>query len=293
MFEDASLNGMVPLTPNNESSNITRPSLPVPNIGAALTDQQDKVKNLLELTRPLTELTPASTWWRRRSMRAHTTLVGSPKYSDIYLRREKDKRDQISREAWQLASNTYKAEKLAFLRKEIKTTKNAMDKALTTARSFSTRERQQLSKGLSAAIEAEALKDKEVLKVEDNLPLRENSYQYRPHPYTWSRVVPVWVFHWEAILDLPEKWHWSVVTDYKQQQFTSPWLGKAERQNDGFEVNSCGILITHEIGLGYASLNKLCAVYGMPNTCEKTFQKKDKAPSVTPSMQQLLQHLRL
>ena len=186
MFEDASLNGMVPLTPNNESSNITRPSLPVPNIGAALTDQQDKVKNLLELTRPLTELTPASTWWRRRSMRAHTTLVGSPKYSDIYLRREKDKRDQISREAWQLASNTYKAEKLAFLRKEIKTTKNAMDKALTTARSFSTRERQQLSKGLSTAIEAEALKDKEVLKVEDNLPLRENGYQYRPHPYTRS-----------------------------------------------------------------------------------------------------------
>ena len=25
-------------------------------------------------------------------------------------------------------------------------------------------------------------------------------------------VVPVWVFHWEPILDLPEKWHWSVVT---------------------------------------------------------------------------------
>ena len=55
MFEDASLNGMVPLTPN-ESGNITLPSLPVPNIGTAPTDQQDKVKNLLELTRPLTEL---------------------------------------------------------------------------------------------------------------------------------------------------------------------------------------------------------------------------------------------
>ena len=25
-------------------------------------------------------------------------------------------------------------------------------------------------------------------------------------------VVPVWVFHWEPILDLPEKCHWSVVT---------------------------------------------------------------------------------
>ena len=65
--------------------------------------------------------------------------------------------------------------------------------------------------------------------------------------------------------------------DYKQQQFTSPRLGKAERQNDGFEVNSHGILFTHEIGLGYASLNKLCAVYGMPNMCEFFLQKKDKA----------------
>ena len=42
-------------------------------------------------------------------------------------------------------------------------------------------------------------------------------------------------------------------------------------------MNSRGILFTHEIGLGYASLNKLCAVYGMPNMCETTFQKKDKA----------------
>ena len=55
MFEDASLSGTVPLTPN-ESGNITLPSLLVPNSGTAPTDQQDKVKNLLELTRPLTEL---------------------------------------------------------------------------------------------------------------------------------------------------------------------------------------------------------------------------------------------
>ena len=55
LFEDASLNGAMLSTPN-ESGNITLPSLPVPNIGAAPTDQQDKVKNLLELTRPLTEL---------------------------------------------------------------------------------------------------------------------------------------------------------------------------------------------------------------------------------------------
>ena len=69
-------------------------------------------------------------------------------------------------------SNTYKykAESLAFLRKEIQDTKNAMDKALTTARSFSTRECRQLSKGLSTAIEAEAARNKEVLKVEATRP---------------------------------------------------------------------------------------------------------------------------
>ena len=57
-----------------------------------------------------------------------------------------------------------------------------MDKALMTSRSFSTR----LSKGLSAAIEVEAAKNKEVLEAEDNPPQRENGYQYRPHPYTRS-----------------------------------------------------------------------------------------------------------
>ena len=74
---------------------------------------------------------------------------------DIYLRGEKDERDRINREARQLASNAfnkYKAESLAFLGKEIQATKRAMDSALTTARSF---------KGLSAAIAAEAAKNKD------------------------------------------------------------------------------------------------------------------------------------
>ena len=56
MYEDARFSGTMPSTSNQESGNITLPSLPVPNIGAAPTDQQDKVKNLLELTRPLTKL---------------------------------------------------------------------------------------------------------------------------------------------------------------------------------------------------------------------------------------------
>ena len=53
------------------------------------------------------------------------------------------------------------------------------------ARSFSTKEQQELSKGLNAAIEAEVAKNK-VLEVENYPPQWENSYQYCPHPYTRS-----------------------------------------------------------------------------------------------------------
>ena len=76
--------------------------------------------------------------------------------------------------------------------------------------------------------------------------------------------------------------------DYKQQQFTSPRLGKAERQNDGFEVNSRGILFTHEIGLGYASLNKLCAVKLVCPICVKNLSRKRTRQCIPPSTQQLL-----
>ncbi|MCB4746249.1 MAG: hypothetical protein LGB68_03725 [Sulfurovum sp.] len=106
------------------------------------------------------------------------------------MRGKKDERDRISREASQLAGQAYtkyKADSLAFVRKEIQATKNAMDGALTVARSFSTKERRELSIGLSAAIEAEAVKKhKEVLEAEDYPSQRENSYQNRPHPYTRS-----------------------------------------------------------------------------------------------------------
>ena len=80
--------------------------------------------------------------------------------------------------------------------------------------------------------------------------------------------------------------------DYKQQQFTSPRLGKAERQNDGFEVKSCRIVFTHEIGLGYASRTNfvLCMVCSI---CVKKLSRKRTRQCVTPLMQQLLQQLRL
>ena len=182
MFEDASLNDPIPSTPNNESGNITLPSLPVPDIGAAPTDQKDKVKNLRELTRPLTELNASLNLMAKEIHEGtyRSCWVTKIKFlPDIYLRGEKDERDRINREARQLASNAfskYKAESLAFLGKEIQATKRIMDTALTTAKSFNAKERRQLNKGLSAAIAAEAAKNKELLDAEDNPPQRENGY---------------------------------------------------------------------------------------------------------------------
>ena len=191
MFEDASLNDPMPSTPNNESGNITLPSLSVPDIGAAPTDQEDKVKNVQELTRPLKEKNASLNLMAKKihEGRYRPCWVTKIKFlPDIYLRGERDERDRINREARQLAPNAcnkYKAESLAFLGKEIQTTKMAMETALTTAKSSNTKELRQLSKGLNAAIAAEAAKNKEVLGAEDNPPQRE-SYQYRPHRYTRS-----------------------------------------------------------------------------------------------------------
>ncbi len=114
--------------------------------------------------------TLASTWWQKKSTRVHTDPVGSLKsnFSPTFTcgGKKKDERGRISKEARKLAGQVYtkyKADSLAFVRKEIQATKNAMDRALTVARSFSTKERRKLSIGLSAAKEAEAAKNKEVL----------------------------------------------------------------------------------------------------------------------------------
>ena len=150
MFQDAGLNDPMP-SASNESGNITLPSLPVPDIGP--TDQEDKVKNLLEATRPLTELNASLNLMAKEINEGTYRPCWITKIKflpDIYLRGEKDERDRINREARQLASNAfnkYKAESLAFLGKEIQATKRAIDSALTTARSFNTKERRQLSRG--------------------------------------------------------------------------------------------------------------------------------------------------
>ena len=100
MFEDASLNDPTPSTPNNESSNITLPSLPVPDTGAAPTDQEAKVKNLLELTRPLRELN-ASLNLIGKEIHGGTyrpSWVTKIKFlPDIYLRGEKDGRESTGK----------------------------------------------------------------------------------------------------------------------------------------------------------------------------------------------------
>ena len=127
----------------------------------------------------------------------HTDPVGSlesisPQH--LLAGEKKDERDRISKEARKLAGQVYtkyKADSLAFVRKEIQATKNAMDGALTVARSSSTKERRELSTGLSAAIEAEAAKNKEVLEAEDYPPTpagKQLSEQPTPrHTKQWKR----------------------------------------------------------------------------------------------------------
>ncbi len=152
----------------------------------APTSQEDTVKNLLELTKPLTELNASLNLMAKEIHEGTYRPCWITKIKflpNIYLRgkKKKDERGRISKEARKLAGQVYtkyKADSLAFVRKEIQATKNAMDRALTVARSFSTKERRKLSIGLSAAKEAEAAKNKEVLG--------ETSYQNRPHPYTRS-----------------------------------------------------------------------------------------------------------
>ncbi len=149
--------------------------------------QEDTVKNLLELTKPLTELNASLNLMAKeiheKSKKYRPCWITKIEFlPNIYLRgKKKDERGRISKEALKLAGQIYikyKADSLAFVRKEIQATKNAMDRALTVARSFSAKERRKLSIGLSAAKEAEAAKNKEVLG--------ETSYQNRPHPYTRS-----------------------------------------------------------------------------------------------------------
>ncbi len=133
--------------------------------------QEDTVKNLLELTKPLTELNASLNLMAKEIHEGTYRPCWITKIKflpNIYLRgkKKKDERGRISKEARKLAGQVYtkyKADSLAFVRKEIQATKNAMDRALTVARSFSTKERRKLSIGLSAAKEAEAAKNKEVL----------------------------------------------------------------------------------------------------------------------------------
>ena len=155
------------------------------------------VKNLLELTKPLTELN-ASLNLMAKEIHEGTyrpCWITKIKFSPTFTCGEKkDERDRISKEARKLAGQVYtkyKADSLAFVRKEIQATKNAMDGALTVARSFSTKERRELSTGLSAAIEAEAAKNKEVLEAEDYPPTpagKQLSEQPTPlHTKQWKR----------------------------------------------------------------------------------------------------------
>ena len=65
--------------------------------------------------------------------------------------------------------------------------------------------------------------------------------------------------------------------EYSRKTFLSTRVNKQnDRQNVAFEANKQMVLYTHEIGMGYTSLQTLCAVFGMPVMNKKTYQRLDK-----------------
>ena len=64
--------------------------------------------------------------------------------------------------------------------------------------------------------------------------------------------------------------------EYSRKTFSSARVNKQnDRQNVAFEANKQMVLYTHEIGIGYTSLQKLCAVFGMPVMNKKTYHRLD------------------
>ena len=65
--------------------------------------------------------------------------------------------------------------------------------------------------------------------------------------------------------------------EYSNENYSSPRIGNQnDRQNVAFEANKLMVLYTHEIGVGYTCLKKLCTVFGMPLITKKTYHRLDK-----------------
>lgn len=70
---------------------------------------------------------------------------------------------------------------------------------------------------------------------------------------------------------------------YLEKILSSPRIDNVEihERNRPFEINSRITLLTHELGMSYASLEKMANVLGLPLMHKKTFQSHDKRVSAT------------
>ena len=63
---------------------------------------------------------------------------------------------------------------------------------------------------------------------------------------------------------------------YFKEDTTSPRIFDSDRQDRPFDVNQRAVLYCTETGSGFAALQKLCSIFGMPNLSEKSFQRIQK-----------------
>ncbi|XP_076444349.1 uncharacterized protein LOC143282549 [Babylonia areolata] len=63
---------------------------------------------------------------------------------------------------------------------------------------------------------------------------------------------------------------------YSKSENSSPRIFDSDRGDRPFDVNQRAVMFSMEAGGGYAVLNKFCAIFGMPNMSENTYQRIHK-----------------
>ncbi len=63
---------------------------------------------------------------------------------------------------------------------------------------------------------------------------------------------------------------------FTKSVYTSPRIQESERGDVAFEINTRMVLLAHELGLGYAALEKISKVLGVPVMHLKTYQRHDR-----------------
>ena len=63
---------------------------------------------------------------------------------------------------------------------------------------------------------------------------------------------------------------------FRKTVFTSPRIQDSEKGDVAFEINTRMVFLAHQMGLGYAALEKFSKVLGIPGMHLKTYQRHDR-----------------